>query len=160
MAAGEEFEIRAIAPSDQRRMEAGIFNYGNDMDVTHNPFQVTGLERLVELDNDNTFVSRAALERIASEGVQTKLVGVTIDADPLGMWLEDFWPVSSKREGRPHGRRVLAPARDQHGLCLGPDQLAPRARTSRHSPEGPLDARSYRCRSSTRRRRSPRRADP
>ena len=31
VAAGEEFELRAIAPSDQRRMEAGIFNYGNDM---------------------------------------------------------------------------------------------------------------------------------
>ena len=58
MAAGEEFELRAIAPSDQRRMEAGIFNYGNDMDVTNNPFEITGLERLVELDNDNEFVSR------------------------------------------------------------------------------------------------------
>ena len=55
---GEEFELRAIAPSDQRRMEAGIFNYGNDMDITNNPFEVTGLERLVELDNDNEFVSR------------------------------------------------------------------------------------------------------
>ena len=56
MDAGEEFDIRAIAPSDQRRMEAGIFNYGNDMDITNNPFEVTGLERLVELDNDNEFV--------------------------------------------------------------------------------------------------------
>ena len=33
MAAGEPHEIRAIAPSDQRRLEAGIFNYGNDMGV-------------------------------------------------------------------------------------------------------------------------------
>ena len=48
MDAGQEFDIRAIAPSDQRRMEAGIFNYGNDMDITNNPFEVTGLERLVE----------------------------------------------------------------------------------------------------------------
>ena len=62
MDAGEEFELRAIAPSDQRRMEAGIFNYGNDMDVTNNPFEITGLERLAELDNDNEFVSRKALE--------------------------------------------------------------------------------------------------
>src|ERR671924_70178 len=31
MKAGRPFEIRAIAPSDQRRLEAGIFNYGNDM---------------------------------------------------------------------------------------------------------------------------------
>ena len=42
-------------------MEAGIFNYGNDMDITNNPFEMTGLERLVELDNDNEFVSRDAL---------------------------------------------------------------------------------------------------
>ena len=51
-------------------MEAGIFNYGNDMDITNNPFEVTGLERLVELDNDNVVVSRDALERIAAEGVR------------------------------------------------------------------------------------------
>jgi glycine cleavage system aminomethyltransferase T len=79
-------------------MEAGIFNYGNDMDVTNNPLEVTGLERLVELDNDNRFVSRAALERIRSRGVQRKLVGVRIEGEPLGMWLEDFWPVKSGGE--------------------------------------------------------------
>jgi glycine cleavage system aminomethyltransferase T len=95
MAAGEPYEIRAIAPSDQRRMEAGIFNYGNDMDVTNNPFQVTGLERLVELDNANQVVSRDALERIAGEGVTDKLVGVRIEGEPLGMWLEEFWPVTA-----------------------------------------------------------------
>ena len=93
MEAGQEFDIRPIAPSDQRRMEAAIFNYGNDMDITNNPFEVTGLERLVELDNDNVVVSRDALERIAAEGVKKKLVGVKIDGPPLPMWLEDFWPV-------------------------------------------------------------------
>jgi len=106
MEAGAEFDIAAIAPSDQRRMEAGIFNYGNDMDVTNNPFQVTGLERLVELDNANEFVSRTALERIAAEGVSEKLVGVKIHGEPLGMWLEDFWPVS--HGGRTVGRLTSA----------------------------------------------------
>jgi glycine cleavage system aminomethyltransferase T len=106
MSAGREFDIRAIAPSDQRRMEAGIFNYGNDMDITNNPLEVTGLERLVELDNDNHVVARAALERIASEGVRRKLVGVRIDGEPLGMWLEDFWPVRSG--GRIVGRTTSA----------------------------------------------------
>ena len=91
--AGQEFELRPTAPSDQRRLEAGIFNYGNDMDSTNNPFEITGLERLVELDTDNEFVSRAALEKIRTDGVTRKLVGVTIDGPPLGMWLEDYWPV-------------------------------------------------------------------
>jgi len=106
MEAGQEFQIRAIAPSDQRRMEAGIFNYGNDMDITNNPFEITGLERLVELDNDNHVVSREALTRIRDEGVRRKLVGCTIDGEPLGMWLEDFWPVIDG--GEPIGRLVSA----------------------------------------------------
>ncbi len=93
MDAGEEFELRPTAPSDQRRLEAGIFNYGNDMESTDNPFEIAGLERLVELDNGNEFVSRAALERVRAEGVSRKLVGVAIDGPPLGMWLEDYWPV-------------------------------------------------------------------
>ena len=106
MDAGEEFELRAIAPSDQRRMEAGIFNYGNDMDVTNNAYEITGLERLVELDNGNEVVSRAALERIREEGVRRKLVGVTLEGEPLGMWLEDFWPVTEG--GEAVGRLVSA----------------------------------------------------
>ncbi|MEX2276063.1 MAG: glycine cleavage T C-terminal barrel domain-containing protein [Actinomycetota bacterium] len=143
MAAGEEFEIRAIAPSDQRRMEAGIFNYGNDMDVTHSPFQVTGLERLVELDNDNTFVSRSSLERIAAEGVATKLVGVKINTDPLGMWLEDFWPVSSN--GTVVGHTTSASYSPRLEINMGyvwvPIELADvGTHVTLDSPEGPLDA--------------------
>jgi glycine cleavage system aminomethyltransferase T len=76
------------------------------MDVTNNPFEITGLERLVELDNGNEIVSRTALERIREEGVRRKLVGVAIDGEPLGMWLEDFWPVTEG--GESVGRLVSA----------------------------------------------------
>jgi glycine cleavage system aminomethyltransferase T len=143
MQAGEEFEIRAIAPSDQRRMEAGIFNYGNDMDVTNNPFEVTGLERLVELDNDNVVVSRDALERVAREGVRRKLVGVRIDGEPLGMWLEDFWPVSSG--GAQVGRLTSASYSPRLEINMGfawvPIGLAaPGTGLSVTSPGGPLPA--------------------
>jgi glycine cleavage system aminomethyltransferase T len=143
MQAGEEFEIRAIAPSDQRRMEAGIFNYGNDMDVTNNPFEVTGLERLVELDNDNVVVSRDALERIAREGVRRKLVGVRIDGEPLGMWLEDFWPVSSG--GAQVGHLTSASFSPRLQINMGyawvPIGLAESGTDLRvTSPEGPLSA--------------------
>ncbi len=106
MDAGEEFELRPTAPSDQRRLEAGIFNYGNDMDSRNNPFEITGLERLVELDNGNECVSRAALEKIRDQGVAKKLVGVGIDGAPLGMWLEDYWPV--RIDGRAVGRLTSA----------------------------------------------------
>jgi aminomethyltransferase len=117
MSAGQEFDIRAIAPSAQRQIEAGIFNYGNDMNITNNPFEVTGLERLVELDNGNEVVSRAALERIAREGVSRKLVGVRLDGEPLGMWLEDFWPVASG--GSTVGRLTSAAHSPRLGINMG-----------------------------------------
>jgi aminomethyltransferase len=117
MDAGREFDIRPIAPSDQRRMEAGIFNYGNDMDIANNPFEVTGLERPVELDNDNVVVSREALMRIAADGVGKKLVGVRIDGPPLPMWLEDFWPVT--KYGREVGRLTSASYSPRLDLNMG-----------------------------------------
>jgi aminomethyltransferase len=107
MTAGGPFEIKATAPSDQRRMEAGIFNYGNDFTVLDNPFQVSGLERLVEcLDTDVDHIGKDALRRIRDEGVQRKLVGVEIGGEPLSMWLEDFWPV--RRGGETIGRLTSA----------------------------------------------------
>jgi aminomethyltransferase len=104
MEAGEPFEIRPIAPSDQRRLEAGIFNYGNDMTIEDTPLHVSGMERLVEFDAD--FVGRDALRRLADEGVDRKLVGVELGGEPFRMWLEDFWPV--ERHGERVGRLVSA----------------------------------------------------
>ena len=143
MAAGEEFELRAIAPSDQRRMEAGIFNYGNDMDVTNNPFEITGLERLVELDNDNEIVSRNALEKIKADGVTRKLVGAKIDGEPLGMWLEEFWPVLEA--GDAIGRLVSASYSPRLECNMGfvwvPIGKADEGtRIEIASPEGPMTA--------------------
>ena len=104
MEAGTPQNIRAIAPSDQRRLEAGIFNYGNDMTVEDTPFHVTGMERLVEFDAE--FIGKEALQKVAAEGVDRKLVGVKIGGEPFRMWLEDFWPV--ERAGQRVGRLVSA----------------------------------------------------
>ena len=143
LAAGEEFDLHVIAPNDQRRMEAGIFNYGNDMDVTNNPYEVTGLERLVELDNDHRVVSRDALERAKAEGVRRKLVGVRIDGEPLSMWLEDFWPVIE--EGEEVGRLTSAAFSPRLEFNMGYawvpiEQAAAGSRITIQSPEGPLAA--------------------
>ena len=48
--AGEPYGIRVIAPSEARRIEAGIFNYGSDMRVEDTPLHVSGLEKYVEWD--------------------------------------------------------------------------------------------------------------
>jgi aminomethyltransferase len=93
--AGAPFDIRAIAPSEARRIEAGIFNYGSDMRTEDTPFHITGLERLVELEQDADFIGKDALRRIAEEGVDRKLVGIDIAGDPMTEEgaLNDLWPV-------------------------------------------------------------------
>ena len=99
--AGRPFGIRAIAPSEARRIEAGIFNYGSDIRPEDTPFHVTGLERLVELDQEADFIGKDALRRIRDEGVDRKLVGIWIEGDPMSDEgaLDDFWPVSAADEG-------------------------------------------------------------
>ena len=105
MQAGEPYGARVIAPSEARRIEAGIFNYGSDMRITDTPFHVTGLEKYVELDQAQGFIGREELSRLAESGVDRKLVGVEIGGDPMtdeGA-LNDFWPVREPGGG-PIGR--------------------------------------------------------
>jgi glycine cleavage system aminomethyltransferase T len=94
MEAGAPHGIRVIAPSEARRIEAGIFNYGSDMRVEDTPYHVTGLEKFVELDQEQEFIGKAELRRIV-EGdlLDRKLVGIEIGGDPMtdeGA-LNDFW---------------------------------------------------------------------
>jgi aminomethyltransferase len=101
-AAGAPFGIRAIAPSEARRIEAGIFNYGSDMRTEDTPFHITGLERLVELEQDGDFIGKDALRRIADEGVDRKLVGIDIEGPAMtdeGA-LNDLWPVHEPGGGQ------------------------------------------------------------
>jgi glycine cleavage system aminomethyltransferase T len=141
MEAGRPHEIRAIAPSEQRRIEAGIFNYGSDMTIENNPFEITGMERLVEFTAD--FIGRATLERIAVEGVRRKLVGVEFGGEPFRMWLEDFWPVV--RDGTAVGRLTSAGRsfrlEKNIGYAWVPAELAePGTELELQSPDGPVPA--------------------
>ena len=141
MEAGRPYEIRAIAPSEQRRIEAGIFNYGSDMTIENNPFEITGMERLVEFSAD--FIGRATLERIAMQGVKRKLVGVEFGGEPFRMWLEDFWPVV--RDGTAVGRLTSAGRSFRLERNIGyawvPADLAdPGTELELESPGGPVPA--------------------
>ncbi|HXJ65501.1 MAG TPA: glycine cleavage T C-terminal barrel domain-containing protein, partial [Actinomycetota bacterium] len=93
MDAGKEFDIRPIAPCEARRIEGGIFNYNSDFTIENNPLEVTGMERLVELDQEADFIGKNALRRIAAEGVKRKLVGVELSGGPLEWELSQPWPV-------------------------------------------------------------------
>ena len=91
MEAGRPHGIRAIAPSEARRIEAGIFNYGSDMTIADTPFHVSGLERLVE-PQDADYIGKAALEEIRGRGVSRKLVGIEVAGDPLAFEIADKRP--------------------------------------------------------------------
>ena len=141
MQAGHPFEIRAIAPSDQRRLEAGIFNYGNDITVEDTPLHVTGMERLVDLDAD--FIGKPALRRLAQLGVDRKLVGVELGGEPFWMWLEDFWLV--RHDGRVVGKLTSAShsfrLKKNIGYAWVPIELAsPGTELELDSPDGPVPA--------------------
>lgn len=104
MEAGKPFGITPTGPSDIRRIEAGILNYGVDMTLETSPYEV-GLERLVESNKKTDFIGMEALRRIRAEGVKQKLVGIEVDGAPLDLNLTR-WPVS--RDGRLIGQVTSA----------------------------------------------------
>ncbi len=95
MEAGQEFGIVPTGPSDIRRIEGAIFNWGADMTYENNPIEM-GLERLVDWDtlDDDACISLAALRRIREEGVHRRIVGVELDGDPFPALNNVKWPVS------------------------------------------------------------------
>jgi glycine cleavage system aminomethyltransferase T len=105
MEAGRPYDIRPTGPSDIRRVEAGILNYGADMTLENNPYEV-GLERLVDADKGEDFMGKEALARIASEGVTRKLAGVEIDGDRIPFNSEK-WAVRDDHDA-PVGRVTSA----------------------------------------------------
>jgi aminomethyltransferase len=82
--AGEPHGMRVIAPSEARRIEAGIFNYGSDIRIDDTPLHVAGLEKYVEWDGHNEFLGRPRLEEIRDGNLlDRKLVGIEIGGDPM-----------------------------------------------------------------------------
>jgi aminomethyltransferase len=83
MEAGAEFGIVPTGPSDIRRIEGAIFNWGADMTYENNPIEM-GLERLIDwdLENDAT-ISMAALLSIQQRGVERRINGLEMDGDPF-----------------------------------------------------------------------------
>jgi aminomethyltransferase len=91
MAAGAPFNVRPTGPSDIRRIEGGIFNWGADMTYENNPYEM-GLGRLVDDLSEDASISIAALKRIASAGVERQINGVELDGDPFPALNNVKWP--------------------------------------------------------------------
>jgi glycine cleavage system aminomethyltransferase T len=142
--AGEEFGIRATAPVEARRIEAGIMNLNSDMTLENNPFEIMGFERLVE-EQPQDYIGKDALERIRREGVTRKLVGIEIGGDELRAELSWFWPVrSGGREVGVVTDAVWSPRLEKNiGYVWVPIELAdPGNELDVDSEHGPLTGRT------------------
>jgi aminomethyltransferase len=91
MEAGKPFGIAATGPSDIRRIEAGILNFGIDMTIENNPYEI-GMERLVDAAKAHDFIGKDALKRIREKGPSRRLVGLEIGGAPLDLNMTR-WPV-------------------------------------------------------------------
>ena len=93
MKAGEPYGLRPTGPSDIRRIEGAIFNWGADMTYENNAFEL-GLERLVDFDlPDSASISLAAYRRIQQEGVASRICGIVVDGEPFPALNNTKWPV-------------------------------------------------------------------
>ena len=90
--AGQEFNISPGSPNIILRLEGGILSYLADIDRTNNPYEV-GLDRMVDLDQDDDFIGKDALREICLKGPEKKLMGAEIHGDPLTIFNAEHWPV-------------------------------------------------------------------
>jgi aminomethyltransferase len=106
MEAGREFNVKPTGPSDIRRIEGAIFNWGADMTYENNPIEM-GLERLVAWDlPEEASISLKALRAIRERGVDRRINGVEIDGEPFPDLNNVKWPVT--HAGEPIGRVTSA----------------------------------------------------
>ncbi len=98
---GAEFNLRVIAPSHIRRLEAGILSYGQDLDIENNPYEVR-LGWQVDL-NKSSFIGKDALARIKEDGVKQRLVGLKVGGEPITWYNEDFYLVKDLDAGHDVG---------------------------------------------------------
>ena len=66
-----------LGARDTLRLEAGMPLYGNDLDLTTNPYEAN-LGRVVKLGKTGDFVGRPALEAVAAAGPKRLLVGLIV----------------------------------------------------------------------------------
>ena len=91
--------------SSIRRIEAAMLSYHADMTLDNNPFEL-GMERLVDLDMEADFVSKAALRKISETGVSIRQVGLEFDGLPLAGSNDEPWPITV--DGRNVGKVTSA----------------------------------------------------
>ena len=104
--AGKPFNLRVTGPNTIRRVEAGIIAMRSDFPAEATPFHV-GLEHLVDLDKPVDFIGKAALRRVAAEGVAWKLVGLEFDESAMEGEAASFGGRAVSRDGMTVGKTTV-----------------------------------------------------
>ncbi len=124
MKAGEPFNVKPTGPSDIRRIEGAIFNWGADMTYENNPYEL-GLDRLVDDLPAERCISIEALKAIEAAGVRRKINGVEIDGDAFPGLNNTKWTASS--DGSEVGKvtsAIYSPRLEKNiGYCWLPTEL-------------------------------------
>ena len=101
MSAGKDFDLQPGHTSSIRRIEGGMLSYHADADISTNPFEL-GLDRLVCLESDISFIGKDALKKIKEEGIKRKQVGLEINCSTLKGPNTTFWSLffDNKKVGK------------------------------------------------------------
>ena len=106
--AGQAHELMVTAPGHQRRIQAGILSWGQDIDHETSPFQCN-LAYQVPREKPGDYIGRVALERQRAEVEAGRspfalvMVGMRLGGRPIDDYAPDFWHVSRADGGDPVG---------------------------------------------------------
>jgi aminomethyltransferase len=92
MEAGKEFNLKPGHTSSIRRIEGAMLSYHAGADIKTNPFEL-GLDRLVNLDSDISFIGKESLRAIQQKGVDRIQIGLELDCNQLKGPNTLHWPV-------------------------------------------------------------------
>ena len=125
---GKKYNVKPTGPSDIRRVEGGILNWGADMTYENNALQL-GLERLVDFSlPEDASISIGALKKIKAQGVKKRLVGVELDGEPFPALNAVKWDAHKSDGGAAIGKvtsAIYSPRLKKNiGYCWMPTEMA------------------------------------
>lgn len=88
---GQPFGLTPGSPNRIRRIEGGVLDYGSDMTITENPFEV-GLGKRIDFAKGD-FIGRDALLKLSTEPPARQMCGVFADGPAFTKNNEHRWPV-------------------------------------------------------------------